>query len=60
MGAGPSERSELSGGDEMKDKLAGAGMDGRAGDTSRIGCLDGLRGLASLWVLVGHGLLLSG
>jgi peptidoglycan/LPS O-acetylase OafA/YrhL len=44
----------------MKDKLAGAEMDGRAGDTSRIGCLDGLRGLASLWVLVGHGLLLSG
>jgi len=29
-------------------------------DASRIGCLDGLRGLASLWVLVGHGLLLSG
>ncbi|OWJ67099.1 acyltransferase family protein [Inquilinus limosus] len=30
------------------------------GDNSRIGCLDGLRGLASLWVLVGHGLLLTG
>ncbi|WP_342237358.1 acyltransferase family protein [Inquilinus sp. OTU3971] len=29
-------------------------------DASRIGCLDGLRGLASLWVLIGHGLLLSG
>ncbi|WP_046117334.1 acyltransferase family protein [Ensifer aridi] len=27
---------------------------------SRIDCLDGLRGLASLWVMIGHGLLLTG
>jgi peptidoglycan/LPS O-acetylase OafA/YrhL len=27
---------------------------------SRIGCLDGLRGVAALWVLVGHGMLLTG
>ncbi|WP_051248415.1 acyltransferase family protein [Inquilinus limosus] len=35
-------------------------QDADRSDASRIGCLDGLRGLASLWVLVGHGLLLSG
>jgi peptidoglycan/LPS O-acetylase OafA/YrhL len=27
---------------------------------TRVGCLDGLRGLASLWVLIGHGMLLTG
>jgi peptidoglycan/LPS O-acetylase OafA/YrhL len=27
---------------------------------TRIECLDGLRGLASLWVMIGHGLLLTG
>ena len=38
-------------------------MDGRAqGRTGEghINCLDGLRGLAALWVLVGHAMLLSG
>lgn len=29
-------------------------------DTTRIDCLDGLRGLASLWVMIGHALLLTG
>ncbi|MGX5668676.1 acyltransferase family protein [Rhizobium daejeonense] len=28
--------------------------------TNRIGCLDGLRGIAALWVLVGHAHILSG
>lgn len=26
----------------------------------RVACLDGLRGIAALWVLVGHGMLLTG
>jgi peptidoglycan/LPS O-acetylase OafA/YrhL len=31
-----------------------------AGSSGRIGSLDGLRGLAALWVLVGHAMLLTG
>ncbi|WP_337267560.1 acyltransferase family protein [Oryzifoliimicrobium ureilyticus] len=30
------------------------------GEAARIGCLDGLRGLAALWVLVGHAHILTG
>jgi peptidoglycan/LPS O-acetylase OafA/YrhL len=44
----------------MADKIAGTGRINGDREAGRIGCLDGLRGLASLWVLVGHGLLLSG
>lgn len=29
-------------------------------ESKRIGCLDGLRGLAALWVLLGHSLQLTG
>jgi peptidoglycan/LPS O-acetylase OafA/YrhL len=29
------------------------------GTRSRIGCLDGLRGLAALWVMIGHALLIA-
>lgn len=28
--------------------------------SSRIECLDGLRALAAIWVLIGHSLLLTG
>lgn len=32
----------------------------RTSSNSRVGCLDGLRGIAALWVLIGHAHLLSG
>src|SRR6185369_9258829 len=37
----------------MRGKLANSA-------SKRIACLDGIRGLAALWVLVGHALILSG
>jgi peptidoglycan/LPS O-acetylase OafA/YrhL len=35
-------------------------MDSRRADIRRVECLDGLRGLAALWVLLGHMVILTG